>query len=131
MQKQYKTLQLKGDSITTYHEKILNQDKVHKIIENNKKKKTLNVALLWPNLVWAPILYTTSHFVWERPWYDLDVNQFRSYNQPLTFETVYSVYWVTTLPKTPSPSLSPPPLKSANCPIPPILVFSEPPLHSP
>ena len=37
IQEQYQILQLEGNLITTNQEKILNQDKVHEIIENNTK----------------------------------------------------------------------------------------------
>lgn len=40
-QKQYKILQLEGNLITNNQEKVLNEDKVHNIIENNKKHRIL------------------------------------------------------------------------------------------
>ena len=61
IKKQYETLQLQGDLPTTHHKKIVS--KLQKMIANNKK--TSNVSFSCPILVWVPILYMASHFVWK------------------------------------------------------------------
>ena len=39
---------------------------VYKMISNNKT--TVNNIIFLPNLVWVPISYTVSHFVWQNLW---------------------------------------------------------------
>lgn len=61
--KKYKTLQFKYHLLPTRKKKF----KTYRMITNTEK--TSNVVCFLPSLIWAPVLYTVSHFIWEHTWY--------------------------------------------------------------